>query len=189
MDVEPRPFATFDELERYCYLVASAVGLCCLHVWGFRSEGGRAESLAEAYGIALQLTNILRDVGEDARNGRVYLPREDLDRFGVTRDDLAASQVSPPLRRLLGFEAQRCASFYERAAGLVPLVDPVGRPALRTIVNIYHALLDEIVRRDYEVLARRVRVPAWRKAWIAARALAGRYSTGQTRGMEAPSVR
>ena len=86
MDLEPRTFATFDDLYGYCYRVASAVGLCCLHIWGFRSEGGRAESLAEACGVALQLTNILRDVREDAGNGRVYLPHDDLERFGVAAD-------------------------------------------------------------------------------------------------------
>src|SRR5262249_27335331 len=80
-DLDPKPFETFQELYGYCYRVASAVGLCCLHVWGFRSAGGRAESLAEAAGLALQLTNILRDVGEDARNGRIYLPRRDLEGF------------------------------------------------------------------------------------------------------------
>ena len=79
MDLHPRPFATFDDLYGYCYQVASAVGLCCLHIWGYRSKDGRAESLAEACGIALQLTNILRDVREDAVNGRLYLPQEDLD--------------------------------------------------------------------------------------------------------------
>src|SRR4051812_26269549 len=87
MDLEPRPYATFDDLYAYCYRVASAVGLSCLHIWGYRSESGRAEQLAEACGIALQLTNILRDVREDARSGRIYLPREDLDRFGVDPEE------------------------------------------------------------------------------------------------------
>src|SRR5262249_8426495 len=82
-DVGSQAFATFEDLYPYCYRVASAVGLCCLHIWGFESADGRAEELAEAYGIALQLTNIVRDVREDALNDRVYLPREDLERFGV----------------------------------------------------------------------------------------------------------
>ena len=85
MDMQPRGFADFGELADYCYHVASVVGLCCIHIWGYRSDGGRAERLAEGCGIALQLTNILRDIREDARNGRIYLPREEMDRFGVDR--------------------------------------------------------------------------------------------------------
>lgn len=175
MDIEPRGFDTFDELYHYCYHVASVVGLCCLHIWGYRSEGGRAERLAEHCGLALQLTNILRDVRDDARSGRIYLPREDLARFGVGPDELAAA--GPPgdrVRELLAFEARRAYEFYEDARRLVPLVDPVGRPVLRTIVGIYRALLDEISRRDYNVLDGRISLPPWRKAAIALRAVAGR---------------
>jgi phytoene synthase len=173
MDLEPRPYATFDDLYRYCYHVASAVGLCCLHIWGYRSENGRAEKLAEACGIALQLTNILRDVKEDVQLGRVYLPEEDLERFGVSRDDLAAAQSSERLRRLFEFEGQRAYDYYAQAGPLTRLVAPVGRPVLGAIVGIYRALLDEIVRRDYDVLAGRVALPAWRKTAITLRALAG----------------
>jgi phytoene synthase len=173
MDLEPRPFATFDELYGYCYRVASAVGLCCLHVWGYRSEEGRAEELAEACGIALQLTNIIRDLREDALRGRVYLPAEDLARFEVDTTEFTAPRPSDRLRALLVFEAERAYSFYEKAAPLVDLVEPVGRPVLRTIVGIYRRLLDEIARRDYDVLSARVAVPSWRKAAIAARSLAG----------------
>jgi phytoene synthase len=173
MDLEPRRFETFDELRGYCYKVASAVGLCCLHVWGYRSEDGRAEGLAEACGVALQITNIIRDVAEDAQRGRVYLPQEDLRRFGVAEADLTAAAVGEPLRRLLEFEAKRAYHEYEAAAGLEVLVDPAGRPMLRAIVGIYRTLLDEIARRRYEVLAGRVSVPGWRKGWIALRAYAG----------------
>jgi phytoene synthase len=173
MDVEPRPFATFDELYRYCYHVASAVGLSCIHIWGFRSEGGRAERLAEACGVALQLTNILRDVREDALAGRVYLPREDLLRFGVSPGDLAASRPAEPLRRLFAFEGRRAYDFYDQAGPLVRLVAPAGRPVLRAIVGIYRTLLDEIARRDYDVLAGRIALPPWRKAAITLRSLVG----------------
>jgi phytoene synthase len=172
MDVDPRPFETFADLRRYCYHVASAVGLSCLHIWGFRSEGGRAERLAESAGIALQLTNILRDVREDAEKGRIYLPREDLDRFGVDARALATSSPpSKPVHDLFAFQASRASAFYAESRGLAPLVAPVGRPVLRAIVGIYHALLDEIARRDYDVLAGRVRVPGWRKAMITMKAL------------------
>jgi phytoene synthase len=178
-DIEPRPFATFDDLHAYCYKVASVVGLCCLHIWGFDSDGGRAEAMAESCGLALQLTNILRDVREDARAGRVYLPQEDFDRFGVSAADLDAGRLSPALRAMLEFEADRALGFYREAAPLVGLVAPVGRPVLRALVGIYHALLDEIIRRDHNVLARRVSVPAWRKGAIVLGALA-RGKTGLT---------
>src|SRR5206468_2384164 len=124
-DLEPRPFETFDELYAYCYRVASAVGLCCLHIWGFRSDGGKAEELAEACGLALQLTNIVRDVREDAESGRIYLPRDDLRRFGVAPEDLTAAQAGEPLRQLLAFEGHRAYDYYERARPLAGLVAPV----------------------------------------------------------------
>ncbi len=173
MDLEPRPFCTFEELYAYCYRVASAVGLCCLHIWGYRSEGGRAEALAESCGIALQLTNILRDVREDAQRGRIYLPREDLEQFGVTPEDLISARMDGKIRALFEFEGRRAYDYYARALPLVRLVAPVGRPVLRAIVGIYRALLDEIARRGYDVLTRRVSVPSWRKAAITVRSLAG----------------
>jgi phytoene synthase len=175
MDIEPRGFATFDELADYCYHVASVVGLCCLHIWGYRSEGGQAERLAEHCGLALQLTNIVRDVRDDARAGRIYLPREDLSRFGAEPEELARD--GPPgdrVRELLAFEARRAYTYYEDARRLAPLVDPVGRPVLRTIVGIYRALLDEIARRDYHVLDGRISLPPWRKIAIALGAITGR---------------
>jgi len=175
MDVQPRPYASFDELADYCYHVASVVGLCCIHIWGYRSDGGKAERLAEACGIALQLTNILRDVREDARNGRVYLPQDEMARFGVDPRELDADRPSRRLRDLLAFEAERAYAYYEQARELVPLVAPVGRPVLLTIVGIYRALLDEIARRDYNVLKTRVAIPTWRKAAIALRALPQRF--------------
>lgn len=173
MDLEPRPFATFDDLYGYCYRVASAVGLCCLRIWGYRSEGGRAESMAESCGLALQLTNILRDVREDARSGRVYLPAEDLARFGVVPAELADGALTDRLRALLEFEAGRARSYYEACRPLARLVDPVGRPMLRAIVGIYRDLLGEIERRGYDVLTGRVSVPSWKKGCIALGALVG----------------
>ena len=173
MDLEPRTFATFEDLYAYCYRVASAVGLCCLHIWGFDDNGGRARALAESCGLALQLTNIIRDVAEDKRNGRIYLPTDDMDRFGVRPEELAEPRASEPLRALLAFEAQRAYAYYEAARPLAALVAPVGRPGLRMIVGIYRALLDEIAARGYEVLSGRVSVPAWRKLAIMFRSLVG----------------
>lgn len=171
MDLEPRPFETFGDLYAYCYKVASAVGLSCIHIWGFRPEGGEAEALAEACGIALQLTNIVRDVREDALNGRVYLPREDLRRFGVSSEDLSAGRITPAVRDLLAYQGRRAYDYYEKSAPLLDLVAPVGRPVLRALVGIYRALLDEIARRDYDVFNGRVSLPAWRKLAITGRAL------------------
>jgi phytoene synthase len=173
MDLAPRTFPKFEDLYAYCYRVASAVGLCCIHIWGYRSEGGRAEALAESCGVALQLTNILRDVREDAGRGRLYLPLEDLERFGVPPEDVASGRCTPAVRALLEFQARRAAEYYRAARPLARLVAPVGRPVLGAIVGIYRALLDEIARRGCEVLDRRVALPGWRKAAIALRALAG----------------
>jgi 15-cis-phytoene synthase len=186
MDLHPQPFATFDELHGYCYRVASAVGLCCLHIWGYRSDDGRAESLAEACGVALQLTNILRDVREDAENGRIYLPQEDLDRFGVGRDELVAHQPTDRVRALFAFQGQRAYAYYEKAQPLAELVDPVGRPVLGTIVGIYRTLLDEIARRDYDVLAERVALPPWRKVAIMVRSMPSRFHAPRAYPAEAP---
>jgi phytoene synthase len=182
MDVEPRRFATFDDLAVYCYHVASVVGLSCLHIWGYRSEGGKAERLAESCGIALQLTNIIRDVREDARNGRIYLPEEDLARFGVGPDELArGGWPSDGVRELLAFEGARAYEYYAQANPLAPLVDRTGRPVLQTIVGIYRALLDEIARRDYHVLDGRIALRPWHKVSVALRAMGGRIENDPLR--------
>jgi 15-cis-phytoene synthase len=171
MDVDAIAFSTFSELHAYCYRVASVVGLCCLHIWGFRSENGRAERLAETCGVALQLTNILRDVREDANAGRIYIPREDLDQFGVAPSDLVAGHSAAHVLALFEFEGRRAYDCYRESRPLIRLVEPVGRPVLQAIVGIYRALLDEIARRDYNVLAGRISLPSWRKAAITVRSL------------------
>jgi len=186
MDLEPRTFETFEDLHAYCYRVASVVGLSCIKIWGYRSEGGRAEELAEACGIALQLTNIIRDVREDALRGRVYLPIADLERFGVTREDLLGERTSEQLRALLEFEANRAQAFYEKAAPLEQLVDPVGRPVLRALTGIYQQLLNKIVARRYEVLSRRISLSPWRKAAITVRSFRGRPASLAAKPAEAP---
>jgi phytoene synthase len=181
MDVRVRCFETFEDLVDYCHHVASVVGLSCLSIWGYRSEGGKAEQFAEGYGVALQLTNIIRDVGEDARNGRIYLPRVDLARFNVQPEELSANgQPSDRIRELVAFEGQRAYQFYDQGRPLAPLVAPVGRPVLLTIVGIYRALLDEIRRRDYNVLSSRVSLPTHRKLTIAVQALAARFGATES---------
>jgi phytoene synthase len=166
-DLEPRNLQNFDELYRYCYLVASVVGLTVIHVFGFDSP--EALKLAEKCGIAFQLTNILRDVREDAENQRVYLPAEDLARFGVRPEELKGSVVTPALRKLLEFEAQRARSYYQESAPLIGLIHSGSRASLKSLIGIYSRLLEKIVAADYDVMSQRVRVPNWEKAWILVR--------------------
>jgi phytoene synthase len=164
-DLDHRGFETFAELEDYCYLVAGAVGLCCIHVWGF--EGEEAIPLAIDCGTAFQLTNILRDLGEDARTGRIYLPEEDLERFGYSPEDLFANKRNSAFQDLMAFEVGRAREFYQRAEGLYPHLKPAGRSIYAAMLGIYGGLLDEIERRDFDVYTDRVRLPRWRKLWIA----------------------
>jgi len=166
-DLEPRQIQTFQELYDYCYHVASVVGLTIIHIFGF--DDPRALELAERCGVAFQLTNILRDVREDAEHGRVYLPAEDLARFGVDPKELAGGALSPALRSLLEFEAGRARSYYQEAQPLTNLVDSRSRASLKALIGIYARLLERISNSGYEVLRERVRVPAWEKLWILAR--------------------
>jgi 15-cis-phytoene synthase len=179
-DLEPRRFATFEDLYEYCYRVASVVGLTTVHIFGFDSQ--RVLPLAEKCGIAFQLTNILRDVGEDLAIGRVYLPTEDLARFGVTEDDLRAGPSREPFRRLMEFEAARARDYYNQSLPLLDLIHPRSRPSLAALIGVYSTLLDRIVASGYDVIGRRVRVPTAEKLWILCRALLARTpSTPGTR--------
>lgn len=166
-DLEPREIQTFDELYGYCYHVASVVGLTVIHIFGFDRQ--EALKLAEQCGIAFQLTNILRDVKEDAGKQRIYLPAEDLKRFGVSPFDLRKDTVSDSLRKLLEFEGARARRYYRESAPLVEMIRPGSRPSLRALIGIYSRLLDKIESARYEVLAQRVRVPNPEKLWILVR--------------------
>jgi phytoene synthase len=164
---QPRPYndyttyATFDDLRRYCYYVASVVGLVCIRIFGYTDP--RAEQLAEETGLAFQLTNILRDVREDAERGRIYLPLDDLDRYGVRIEDLAAlrngSHLTLNQRELLESLANRAEDCYKSGYQLLPLIDADSRPALWVLITIYHCLLRRIERRGFDVFSERVRVP------------------------------
>ncbi len=166
-DLEPRTIESFDELYHYCYLVASVVGLTIVHIFGFDSS--RALPLAEKCGIAFQLTNILRDVREDALNGRIYLPGDDLRRFGV--DPAALANETNPIGfvSLMQFEAARARAYYEESAPLIGMVDRKSRASIAALIEIYRRLLDRIEESNYDVLSRRIRVPAWEKAWVVVR--------------------
>jgi 15-cis-phytoene synthase len=169
MDLQPVAIETFAQLERYCYHVAGAVGLACIHVWGFHDQ--RAIPVAIDCGTAFQLTNIVRDVREDALAGRVYLPAEDLRKFGVDPRDLLAPQASPQVVELLRFEAARAREYYHRMQPLFGYLDPPGRPILETMVTIYGGLLTEIERRQYDVFTRRVELGKARKLLSVAQSL------------------
>lgn len=170
-DLFPRRFATFAELERYCYQVAGAVGLCCIHVWGFQDE--KATNLAIDCGTAFQLTNILRDLGEDARCGRVYLPEDELSRFDYGPADLRAGVRDERFERLMRFQVDRAWQFYARGAGLYDCLNRPGRSVLSAMLRIYGALLREIERRDFDVFSGRVRLTTSRKLAIACTSLLG----------------
>ena len=170
LDLHPVEVATFEELEQYCYHVAGAVGLCCIHVWGFRDDPA-VKQLAIDCGRALQLTNILRDLAEDADRGRVYLPREDLVRFGYSADDLHRRVRDQRFRDLLRFEADRAKTYYASGERLFDYLEPPGKPILRAMLDIYGGLLREIERRDFDVFSQRVSLPKWKKLWYAGRAM------------------
>jgi phytoene synthase len=163
-DLEPRRIETFGELYRYCYLVASVVGLSIIHIFGF--DDPHALELAEKCGIAFQLTNILRDVREDALKDRIYLPAEDLARFGVRAEALRNPVRPNGFVSLMRFEAARAVDYYEESRPLVEMVHPGSRASLRALIEIYRKLLNRIEESGFDVLSRRVRLPTWEKALI-----------------------
>lgn len=165
MDLGRRRYATFDELSDYCMRVASSVGLICIEIFGCRHPGAR--DYAVALGIALQLTNIVRDVPADLAGGRIYLPAEDMRRFGCADDDLRDGR-SQRVRALIEFECRRARSFYARAAAALPSTDAGRLIAARIMGAIYFALLERIERRAYDVFSEVVRLPRRRRALIAA---------------------
>jgi phytoene synthase len=178
-------YKTFDDLYRYCYLVASVVGLVCIRIFGYSDP--RAEKLAEETGIAFQLTNILRDVQEDLERGRVYLPLEDLERYSVSVQDLDElarhkRRLTLNSRELLEMEAKRAEHYYESGRALLPLISADARPALWVLIRIYQGLLKEIECRNYEVFTQRIQVSTAKKLWILAcglvQALFNRFRTG-----------
>jgi phytoene synthase len=168
-DLEPRRIETFDELYGYCYQVASVVGLTIIHIFGFDTRS--ALPLAEKCGVAFQLTNILRDIREDAERGRIYIPAEDLRRFGVTEEDLGAGRRDEAFLRLMRFEAARARGYYSESAPLLDLIHPRSRSSLLALISIYSRLLERIEGTNYDVFSRRVRLSLFEKSWIVVRAM------------------
>lgn len=167
-DLEPRLFETFGQLYRYCYQVASTVGLTTIHILGFDSQD--ALPLAEKCGVAFQMTNILRDVREDAERGRIYLPAEDLTYFRAREDDIRAGLRTPEFIDLMDFEAGRARTYYRESQPLLGLVHRRSRASLAALISIYARLLDRIERSNYDVFSRRISLPAPEKTWIVAKA-------------------
>ena len=167
-DLEPREIQTFDELYRYCYQVASVVGLTIIHIFGFTSI--KALVLAEKCGVAFQLTNIIRDVREDAQLGRIYLPLEDLQRFSVPVDQLRVGDEDDRFRDFIRYEADRARRYYDESATLSQLIQPGSRRSLWALRAIYQRLLSRIEAADYSVLSSRINVPTSSKLMLLGRA-------------------
>jgi phytoene synthase len=163
---------TFEDLKQYCYYVASVVGLVCIKIFGYQDT--KAEFLAEDCGLAFQLTNIIRDIKEDASMGRIYIPAEDLVRSNLTAANFASSVLQDPaqaqqLRPALEYEAERARKYYESAKWLMELIDEDSRAALWVLVDIYSRLLQKITDRNYDVLTERVRLTLWEKLKVLSR--------------------
>jgi phytoene synthase len=171
MDLSRTRYQTFAELERYCYRVASAVGLICIEIFGYANPS--AHHYAERLGLAFQLTNILRDVSEDAARGRIYLPLEDLARFEVAEGEILSGTYSPRFRALMEFECDRARAFYLEAEQALAPEDRASLLSAEAMRSIYTALLERIARADFRVLDQRVRLSTPRKLYLVGRAWAG----------------
>jgi phytoene synthase len=166
MDLDRQRYETFEALRQYCLRVASAVGLICVEIFGYRDA--RTREYAIDLGIALQLTNIIRDVAVDLERGRVYLPLEDLARFGCREEDLRAGVSAPGVRDLLKFQGDRARQYYRKAEDSLPKADARGMVAARIMAAIYFDLLKAIERANYDVFSGRIRVRRSRQALLAA---------------------
>jgi phytoene synthase len=172
MDLDDRRYGTWGDLEGYCRRVAGSIGRLSLGVFGPRDPEGDPP-LADDLGVAMQLTNVLRDVREDLARGRVYLPQEDLERFHVTRDDLASPGNGRGTDGLIRFEVRRARAWFDRGLALLPHLDRRSAACAGAMAGIYRRLLRRIDASPGTVLERRLSLPAWEKAWVATRALAG----------------
>jgi squalene synthase HpnC/squalene synthase HpnD len=174
MDLTIQEYPTFERLKEYCYRVAGTVGLTCTHIFGFSDS--KALDLAERLGLAFQLTNIIRDVREDYSNGRIYLPEEDLVRYGVAEQDLGRGEATLGVRELLRFEADRARKLYEEGAQLLGLIEEDSRGTLWLLVQTYSALLARIESVDFAVFGERVSLSKPEKMMLMAKARFGRHT-------------
>jgi phytoene synthase len=167
-------YQTFADLRLYCYRVASVVGLVCIRIFGYRDPA--AEALAENLGLAFQLTNIIRDIQEDAAMGRIYLPAEDLARFEITPAELRQREIPERLRWLLAAEADRAREYYTSARELIQLIDEDSQPALWVLVTIYRRLLEKISDRKYDVFGKKISLTVREKVTILGKGLVKRLA-------------
>ena len=167
-------YRSFSDLRQYCYRVASVVGLVCIRIFGYRDPA--AEALAENLGLAFQLTNIIRDIREDAEMGRIYVPAEDLDRFKIGPSDFRQSAIPERLRWLLAAEADRAREYYASARELLLLIDEDSQPALWVLVTIYRRLLEKISDRKYDVFGKKISLTVREKVIILGKGLVKRLA-------------
>jgi phytoene synthase len=165
MDLTQSRYLDWAGLERYCYRVAAVVGLLAAGIFGYRNPG--TLEYAKNLGLAFQLTNIIRDVGEDARKNRIYLPMEDMKKFGVPAADILNGKQSDAFRELMSFESRRAKHYYERALEALPAEDRKAQRAGLIMAAIYRALLEEIEREGFQVLKGRTSLTPLRKLWLA----------------------
>jgi phytoene synthase len=164
MDLVNTRYDSFDDLQQYCYRAASTVGLMCTEIFGYKHEG--AKGYAVQLGIALQLTNILRDVSVDAKKGRIYLPKEDIERFGYSEEELLANVYNDNFRRLMEFESQRARAYFKNAIQLLSEDDKPLFVAALIMQEIYFRLLQDIEKANYNVFARHIRISNFKKVLI-----------------------
>ena len=185
MDLTVHRYPTFEDLWLYCYRVAATVGLVSMHITGFKSEA--AVPYAIKAGVALQLTNILRDVGEDAARGRIYLPQEDLARFHVTEDEIMRGVISERFRALMDFQIARAHRLYDEGCQGLHYLLPEGRFAIASAIRVYRAILDRILLNGYDVFTQRAHLGAWAKlsmlpgTWWECRRMEGRPTMNDER--------
>jgi 15-cis-phytoene synthase len=167
-------YKTFEDLRVYCYRVASVVGLVCIHIFGYRDPA--AEPLAERCGLAFQMTNIIRDVKEDASMGRLYLPEEDLAKFNLSASDLLSAPDPARFRPVLALEADRAREFYAAGEQLIPYISEDSQPALWVLVTIYRSVLEKIAENQYDVFTTKVALSTWEKLRVLGKGLIKRVT-------------
>ena len=168
MDLEPRRFADFDELRHYCYHVASVVGLVSIRIFGYR-DVPLAQETAVDFGLAMQLTNILRDLREDIERDRVYLPLNEMARYGYTEDDLRDGVVDDAFQAMMRFQADRAQRYFDSASRLLPLLEPESRGCAEGLHHLYNRLLNRMASRGWDVFSKRVSLSSWEKLQLTCR--------------------
>jgi len=164
MDLQRKRYITFDDLQTYCYHVASTVGLMCIEIFGYRHSS--AKDFAINLGIALQLTNILRDIKKDAEKGRIYLPQEDLKKFNYNENDLLSNTYNENFQKMMKYQVERAREYFEKATACLNLEDKKAMFAARAMQHIYYRMLNKIVDVDYDVYNKRIHVSKFKKVGI-----------------------